>query len=78
MRSRVAVLFELVNAILEPRQFHGEMADQRDQPDFLTRFGLALEPDCVQGLFQGVISRPSDVIHSGRTLLNVSVQHLHG
>ena len=69
MRSRVAVLFELVNAILEPRQFHGEMAEERGESDFLTRFGLVLEPEGVQGLFQGVISRPSDVIHSGRTLL---------
>ena len=65
MRSRVAILFELVNAILEPRQFHGEMADQRGQSDFLTRFGSCLEPEGVQGLFQRVVCRPSDVFHSG-------------
>jgi hypothetical protein len=66
MRSRVAVLFELVNTILEPRQFHGEMAEERGQSDFLTRFGRVLESEGLQGLFQGVISRPSDVFHSGR------------
>jgi len=71
MRSRVAVLFELMHAILEPRQFHGEMADESGQSDFLTRFGLALEPEGIQGLFQGVSSRPSDVVHRRETLVNV-------
>jgi hypothetical protein len=66
MPSRFTRLFELVDAILEPRQFHGEMADQSSQSDFLTRFGLVLEPEGIQGLFQDVVGRPSDVFHDRR------------